>query len=106
MSEIIKIILAVVTALTTAVITIVSTLPGSKKKDKIIKTAKILQKLPEIITAIEQSCTVPGQGAIKKLLALNQVQIECQKQKINYNEEEWSAEIEKILETPQKKEKL
>lgn len=85
------------------VITFISTCAKGKKKTRLIKTARILQKLPNIITTIEQSCTAPGQGTFKKLLALNQCQIECQKENINYNENEWSVEIEKILETPQKK---
>lgn len=103
MSEVIGIISSGV-AIVGAVAGWVTTSIKSKKKEKLVKIAKILQKLPEYIKAAEESCSNPGSGLIKKLLVLNQCNIECNNQGIEYREEEWSAEIEKILDTPQKKE--
>lgn len=103
MIELIKAIGPACIGLATAVVTFICSKCSSKKKDKVIKVAKILQKLPGLITTFEEN-SKPGTGRTKKQLVLNQIQIECLSQGIEYIEEEWSEEIEKILETPQKKE--
>ena len=89
MATIISTILAVVGWLITAVI--------NKKK---IKVARILKKLPEIINVCEASnCN----GQTKLLIALKMVENECLHSNLKFIESQWQYEIEKILETPQKK---
>ena len=66
------------------------------------KYAQIIQQIPEMIKNAETSVG-NGNGALKKTLVLQQIQLLCAEKGIDYKNEEFSQEIEKILETPQKK---
>ena len=75
----------------------------SNKKTKTLKLAQILQKLPNIINQVEKLIG-RGSGEVKRSLVLNQIQMLCLQNDIDFVEEDFIAEIEKILSTPQKKE--
>lgn len=66
------------------------------------KYAQIVQQIPELITEAEQTVGT-GNGALKKTLVLQKIQLLCAEMGITYKNEEFSAEVEKVLETPQKK---
>lgn len=93
----------IATTIISLIVTICKTKGKEEKQHKIIQLAQIVQKLPGIISGIEQAVGA-GNGNIKLLLALNQAQIECNNAGVEYNEEQFKNEIEKILETPHKKE--
>lgn len=73
------------------------------KKTKSVKLAQIMQTLPSYIKEAE---TVFGgnTGAAKLVYVLNKVCIDCIKNHLDYNQDDWTVEIEEILSTPQKKE--
>lgn len=75
------------------------------KADKLVDLAQIIEKLPEFITEAEKIFG-SGNGTAKLAYVLNKVQIECLKNKIEYNEEEIRLKVEEILKTPQKKESI
>ena len=72
------------------------------KSEKLVDLAKIVQKLPEFITEAEKIFGA-GNGTAKMAYVLNKVQIECLKNNVTYNEDQFKGEIENILTTPEKK---
>ena len=90
----------------TAVSIIVAITKGLKtgKSQKIVDYAKIVKKIPDYINEAEQ---VLGekQGAAKLQYVLNKLHIECLQNEVEYIELDLMYEVEKILTTPQKKEK-
>lgn len=85
-----------------------ATAEENNKLRKVNTLAKIIQKIPELISKAEK--LFPSNGEIKfgpqKLeYVLKELQILCMEQDIEYQETEFTYEIEKILETPQKGEK-
>ena len=66
---------------------------------------EIVQKIPELITQAELTVG-SGNGALKKTLVLQQLQLMCAEKGINSNEQKFNEKIEEILLTPQKKEEL
>lgn len=97
-------ILAFATTVITGAIGIFKEKNKTKRLRKVNALAKILQKLPQFIKESEL-LVGEGNGDIKNRLVLNQCQIECDNAGLEFNEDEFKAEIEKILETPTKKEK-
>lgn len=73
------------------------------KSEKLVQIAKIAQKLTGYIAEAE-TIFGAGTGTAKMAYALNKVQMDCLRSKVDYNEEQWKEEIENILTTPQKKE--
>jgi len=73
------------------------------KKAKLVELAKIAQKVSNYIIEAE-NIFGKGNGTAKLAFTLNKIQMDCIQNKICFNEDEWKAEIERILETPQKKE--
>lgn len=69
------------------------------------KYAEIVKQIPTMINNAENSVGA-GNGALKKTLVLQQIQLLCAEKGIEYKNEEFSQEIEKMLTTPQKKEEL
>ncbi len=86
------------------VMSVVSVLINKKKNksQKLVELAKIAQKLPEFISEAENIFGA-GNGAAKLTYVLNKVQIECLKNNVEFNEEQFKGEIENILSTPEKK---
>ena len=76
-------------------------LKGKSKREKTLKLAQILQELPNLILSAEKSGYT---GISKQKMVLIDIQKLCLEKQIEYNEKEWIVEIERILETPQKKE--
>lgn len=95
----------VVTVVTTViyVIKIHKSKNRNEKLSTINKYAQIIQKIPSMITEAEQSVGA-GNGTLKKTLVLQNIQLQCAEKGIEYKNDEFTQEIEKILETPQKKE--
>lgn len=77
---------------------------GKGKLKKLVQLAKIVKKIPDYIIEAE-NIVGPGNGATKFALVMNKLQIDCMTNNVDYKEEELKYEVEKILETPQKKEK-
>lgn len=80
----------------------------NNKLRKVNTLAKIIQQIPELISKAEK--LFPSTGDIKfgpqKLeYVLRELQILCMQENIEYQETEFTYEIEKILCTPQKGEK-
>lgn len=93
----------IVSTIITTILTIYSKKETSKK-GKIIELAKVVQKLPNYIQAAEEMFGA-GKGKVKKQYVLNEARNECLLNDIEFKKDEFSEEVEKILETPQKKEK-
>lgn len=74
----------------------------NKKVRNLVKTAQVLQKLPDMISQAEDKVG-KGNGELKKTLVMQQVEIEAQDKGIKFEYPAFSEEIERILETPQKK---
>ena len=97
------------TTIATSAIGVISTIIAiftNKKKNKsqkIIELAKVVQKLPKFIQEAEKIFG-GGTGTAKKAWVLQKIQMECLRNKVDYNESEFSYEIENILTTPTKKE--
>lgn len=89
----------------TAVSTIIAIAKGKKAKSKTksINLAKILQTIPNIITKAE-TLLGAGTGKAKLEFALKELKIACLEKNVEFDEQGFTEEIEKILETPQKKE--
>lgn len=68
----------------------------------LVELAKIVQKIPNFINEAEEIIG-DGKGLAKLKYVLNNIQMQCQLAEIEFNEEEFKEEVEKILETPQKK---
>lgn len=76
---------------------------GKGKLKKLIELAKIVKKIPGYIIEAE-NIVGPGNGATKLALVMNKLQIDCLANNVDYDEQALEYEVEKILETPQKKE--
>lgn len=77
------------------------------KLENVVELAKIVKKIPELV--IEAEAMFPSSetvtyGAQKLAYVLKEIQLECMQKNIKYNKDAFKYEIEKILETPQKKE--
>ena len=72
------------------------------KKSKSVKLAKILQVLPAYIQEAEAIFGAKT-GVAKLAYVLNKVNMDCIKDRVDFNAEEWTTEVEDILTTPQKK---
>lgn len=75
----------------------------NEKLSTLNKYAQIVQMIPTMIKEAEQNVG-EGNGALKKTLVLQNIQLQCAEKGIEYKNDEFTTEIEKILETPQKKE--
>lgn len=105
-SEIITAGASIIITVATAIASAISSKKKSKQTEKAnqkVEYAKIIQKLPEYIKEAE-TIFGSGNGTAKKIFVLNNIQIDCLKANIEYLQTEFEYEIEKILETPQKKE--
>ena len=96
-------IVAIIATIVTAIIKVHNANTKTEKVRLINKYAQIIQQIPTIITDIETQVGA-GNGALKKTLVLQKIQLLCAEMGIKYQNEEFSTEVEKILETPQKKE--
>lgn len=83
--------------------TIISIIKSTQKSknEKLVKLAKVVKELPQYITESEQIFGA-GHGTAKLAYVLNKVQMQCITHQIEYNEDDFKYEIEKILDTPQK----
>lgn len=74
----------------------------SSKKERIVKLAKIVQKIPGLINESEElfgeKC-----GKAKLNYVLNQLNIECIQNGIEFDKSGLAASVENVLSTPQKK---
>lgn len=97
----IEIWLPVITAAIGAITTIISIIASNKKNkaQKLVELAKVVQKLPEYINEAE-TIFGGGTGIAKMTYVLNKVQTACMLNKVEYNENQFKVEIEKILATP------
>ena len=97
----IEIWLPVITAAIGAITTIISIIASNKKNkaQKLVELAKVVQKLPEYINEAE-TIFGTGTGTAKMAYVLNKVQMACMQNKVEYNENQFKVEIEKILATP------
>lgn len=95
-------VVGVVTTVITSILTVYSK-RQTTQKEKIIELAKVVQKLPIFIKSAEEMFG-SGKGAVKKQYVLNEARNECFFNDIDFNENEFSDEIEILLSTPQKKE--
>lgn len=91
---------AAITAIS-IIIAIIQTIKKGKKS-KTVELAKVVQKIPEFITEAEQIIGT-GKGVAKLQYVLNKIQLQCQLAGIEFQEQQFKQEVEKILETPQKK---
>lgn len=82
----------------------ITTNKSKTKSQKLVKLAKIVQKLPGYIQEAE-TIFGAGTGTAKMAYVLNKVQLDCITNKVEYSEEQFKGEIENILSTPEKKEK-
>lgn len=80
--------------------TVVQTVRAGKKKN-VVKLAKIVQELPQLINEAEEALG-EGTGAAKLQYVLNKCHIKCLQSNIEFDEQGITAEIENILSTPQK----
>lgn len=79
------------------------------KYKNFVELAKIVQKIPEYISKAEKlfpSTDTAKYGAAKLEYVLKELQLLCISNSIEYQEEALIYEIEKVLSTPQRKEKL
>ena len=86
----------------TTIISIITN-KSKTKSQKLVKLAKIVQKLPGYIQEAE-TIFGAGTGTAKMAYVLNKVQLDCIQNKVEYSEEQFKGEIENILSTPKKKE--
>lgn len=95
----------IITAIFTAISLIASILQAikTKKYEKLIKLAKVVQKIPEFICEAEEILG-NGNGQAKLSYVLDKINIKCLQAGIEFNEDALKVEIENILKTPQKKE--
>lgn len=76
-----------------------------KKLRKVNTLAKIVQQIPELVQKAEKLFPSTGEtkfGPQKLEYVLRELKILCMEQDIEYQETEFTYEIEKILSTPQK----
>ena len=76
----------------------------TKKAKKIVNLAKVVQKIPAHIKEAEQLIG-DGNGEKKLAVVMEKIKIDCLELSVNYedNLEGLTQEVEKILDTPQKK---
>lgn len=76
----------------------------NKNLQQKLSLAQVLQQLPNSINKAEE---IVGEkhGALKKSLVLKDAQIDCSARGLDFDLPGFSNEIEKILDTPQKKKK-
>ena len=82
-----------------------ATTQENEKLRKVNTLAKIIQQIPELISKAEKLFPTTGEtkfGPQKLEYVLKELQILCMQQNIEYQETEFTYEIEKILSTPQK----
>ena len=94
-----------ITAATTLITTTKKLKKAKSTNEKMQVINEIVQKIPELITQAELTVG-SGNGALKKTLVLQQLQLMCAEKGINSNEQKFNEKIEEILLTPQKKEEL
>lgn len=80
---------------------------GRKKSraEKAVALAKVVQTIPSAIVEAEKLYPNGGQGAAKLAYVLSKLELTCYKLNVNYEEnvDGLKAEVEKVLEAPQKK---
>ena len=82
-----------------------ATAEENEKLRKVNTLAKIIQQIPELVSKAEKLFPTTGEtkfGPQKLEYVLKELQILCMEQNIEYQENEFTFEIEKILSTPQK----
>ena len=82
-----------------------ATAEENEKLRKVNTLAKIIQQIPELVSKAEKLFPTTGEtkfGPQKLEYVLKELQILCMEQNIQYQENEFTFEIEKILSTPQK----
>lgn len=82
-----------------------ATAEENEKLRQVNTLAKIVQQIPSLITKAEELFPSVGEykfGAQKLEYVLRELQILCMQANIEYQESEFTYEIEKILSTPQK----
>lgn len=81
--------------------TVISIIKSTQKNksQKIVELAKIVQDLPKYINESEQIFG-SGTGTAKLAYVLNKVQMQCMVNGVEYDEQGFTTEIEKILATP------
>ncbi len=97
--------LSLVIAVIVAVVKLRKCKSKEEKQAELINIAKVVQKIPQFINEAETSVGA-GNGIIKNSYVMTKIMAECYENNVNYGEhmKEFSAEVEKILSTPQKKE--
>lgn len=68
-----------------------------------VKLATIVQTLPSLISEAEKIFGSKS-GAAKLSYVLNRVEINCLRNNVDFNLDDFTYEVERILSTPQKKE--
>ena len=76
----------------------------TKKAKKIVNLAKVVQRIPAHIKAAEELIG-DGNGEKKLAVVMEKIKIDCLQLAVNYedNIEGLTQEVEKVLDTPQKK---
>ena len=95
-------IIAIIATIIIAYLRIRNAKTKEEKAKLINEYASIIQKIPELIKNAEETVG-NGNGALKKTLVLQQIQLLCAEKGLSFENEEFNQKIEKILETPQKK---
>ena len=85
-----------------SIITAITKSLKTNKNEKTVKLAKIVQTIPETINEAEELLG-SGNGKAKLSYVLNKLNIKCLQVGIEFDENGLTEEVEKILETPQKK---
>ena len=78
----------------------------TKKLKQIVELAKIVQKIPDLVIEAENMFPTNQNikyGNQKMTYVLKEIQLECIQKNVEFDKEAFKYEIEKILETPQKK---
>lgn len=77
----------------------------SKKQSKAVSLAKVVQQIPSAICEAERLFTSPGSGPAKLSYVLGKLELACTRIGVSYedNVEGLKAEVENVLEAPQKK---
>ena len=91
----------IATSVVFGIIGIAAAVYKNYKHKKTIKLAQIVQRIPQHIIEAEETGAI---GAVKLAMVIHKVHIECLESNIKFNENQIKEEVEKILETPQKKE--
>ena len=105
--QILQLVGSIVTIIAAILITYLRVKNAKTKEEKatlLNEYASIIQKIPELIKNAETTVG-NGNGALKKTLVLQQIQLLCAEKGLSYENTEFNQKIEEILETPQKKTK-